>query len=306
MLTKASKEIGKENDWYRAGSSVFGLYKNHFFVIKEGQGNKLLIASFDEIDEKNWINLTQTLEDNQKELKFSEFGVDTKSLLLKFTEHIRHTKKEVLYTALEFLVELFEKNQIHPQNMCFDCKSQRELDYYVFDGTPAILCSQCYDTMRQEWGFVEKDFATEDKNYIQGTIGAIIYTIPGIIIWVIVALFLKAISGVLVLGLGFLAFKGFIDFGGRAGTWSKWIIAIVTIAATIVSIFATVFVGMYLNGYGYDEIFSEIWANQEALKLIKDMLVLSTIIGLIPLAYVFYEVYSVSKLPKLEAAKKVT
>jgi hypothetical protein len=309
MLSKSAKELGKENGWYYDRSlygSVFGLYNNYFFEVKEGEGNKILTATFDEIDEKIGMRLTQALKENKNRLKIGEFGIDSQGLGLIFVERFRNTKKEVLYAALDFLVELFEDNQIPHQNKCFDCGSQKELDYYIFDGVPGMLCPNCYDVLRQQWGFVEKDFDSEDKNYILGTVGAIIYTIPGIIIWIIVALFLKALSGVLVLGIGFLAFKGFMNFGGRAGPWSKWIIVAVTLVATVVSIFATVFVGMYFNGYGYQEIFNEIMINEEVQEFIKRTLFVSAIIGIIPLAYLFYEIYSASKLPKLKIASKIT
>jgi hypothetical protein len=308
MLSKSIKEIARENGWYGDGNllgGAFGLYKNYFFMIKEGMGDKVLTARFDEINEETWINLNQAIEKNKKKLKISEFGVGIEGLWLKFVEHVRNTKKEVLYTALDFLVELFEENHMPHQNKCIDCGTQKDLAYYTLGEVAGMVCPSCYIALREEMGHFERGYQSEDKNYMMGTIGAILYSVPGIIVWVIIALFLRAISGVMVLGIGFLAFKGFADFGGRAGVWSKWIVVAVTIVATIVAIFASVFVGLFFNGYGYQEIINQILTNEEVQRYIKGSLYFAALLGAIPLIYIFYEIYSLSRVPKLKEAKKI-
>lgn len=158
MLFKPLKDIGKENNWYRTNSiieGVFGLYKGYFFQIEEGIGYKLITTRIREPieDEETQANIIKAFEKNEQTLKFNNAGADINNLWLKFHEHFRSTKKEVLYKSLDFFVDVLKENKVPPQDKCYNCEQEKNLGYYLVSEQGVILCERCYDNTHQEMNY---------------------------------------------------------------------------------------------------------------------------------------------------------
>lgn len=308
MLSKRAKEIGKKLDWHvsKDSNTTFGLYRGYFFELGDGEGFKFLVTHTQEFDEETWNKLNQAIEANRDKLKISEYDIGVNGLALKFREVIRHTKKEVVIAALDFLVDLFQKSGVTYQYQCTECGSTKELGFYSMFGLVRVLCFNCYDFFDQEVKYDKKQYDSESKNYVFGTLGAAIFLIPGVIGWIILQFYFGKIAGFMAIAFGWLAFEGYTRFGGQFGSWTKWIIFGVSFLAILVSVFLSGIYEGYLAGVTFWQMLELFQSNEEIRRVTWRNLMLALLLSILPLLYIVYIVYIYTKFPRIEAAQKLT
>ena len=303
MISRTIKTIGKENGWYKSKDSVFGLYKDYFFVLGDGDNSKFFIALLDELDDQTIQAFNKSLAAKQKSLKIKEYAVTNNEVQVRITSY----KKELLYAVLNFLVELFDSNNLSCQNKCHSCGSEKELGYYSLpSGFGIIYCASCCEGVGQMFNEAQRRYASEEKNYLSGTCGAFLYTVPVMIVYVIVWHYLGIVAGFMALLFGIASLKGYIDFKGKPGPFTVWIMLLVNIVSIVIANYLTAIYALYLRGVSTGEIFELLLTSRQVHEVIfLGYTLMSIIVSLFPLLFWLYALHSRSKLGKMELASKI-
>jgi hypothetical protein len=303
MISRTLKTIGKENSWYKSKDSVFGLYKNYFFILGDSDSSKFLLAPLDELDDQIIQILNQSLAAKQKSLKIKEYTIVNNELRMRIISY----KKDVLYAVLNFLADLFASNNLSHQNKCHNCGNLKDLGYYSLpSGLGIIYCTSCFEGAGQMFNEAHKRYSSEKKNYLSGTFGAFLYTIPVMIIYVIIWHYVGIIAGFMALLFGIASLKGYTDFKGKPGSFTVWIMLLVNVVSIVAANYLTAIYSLYQKGVSIGGIFELLLTSRQIHGTIFiGYTFMSFVVSIFPLLFWLYAVHSRSKLGKMELAGKI-
>ena len=182
-----------------------------------------------------------------------------------------------MYTLVDFLVVLFKKLNISEQNKCHNCGTYQKINYYDLNDNGIILCNNCFNQTENSLLEIERERISEEKNYLTGFLGAMVFSIPGIIAWVLIAVFLERLATGMALIIALLGLKGYDYLKGRHGKFTKYIIVIANIVSILIANVATVIALLVKEGLTINKAISELQINQDA----KDIFNLNTIVSFI-------------------------
>ncbi len=82
MIFPKAKKIAKELDWHKTKDGVFGPYKGYFFNVADASllSNpqfKFVTATTDSLTEQQKLQIKTELDTNKKNLKFTNFELET-------------------------------------------------------------------------------------------------------------------------------------------------------------------------------------------------------------------------------------
>ncbi len=195
----------------------------------------------------------------------------------------------------DFLVDLFKKLKISEQNKCHSCGANQKINYYDLNDTGIILCNSCFQQTENSFYEIESKRISEEKNYLTGFLGSIVFSIPGIIAWVLIAVYLERIASGMALIIAFLGLKGYDYFKGRQGKLTKYLIVLTNIVSISIANVATVITLLVKEGLTINQALSEFQTNQAA----KDIFNQNTIISFILALFVWIWILFIMKDKKL-------
>lgn len=282
MIFPKAKKIAKELDWHKTKDGVFGLYKGYFFNVSDASllsnpQYKFVTATADNLTEDQKLQIKNELDANKKILKFTTFEISDNSIFFQFAEILTSTKIQTVYSLFDFLVDLFKKLNISEQNKCHSCGTRENINFYNLNDTGIILCNTCFNLTENNFNEIDKERISLEKNYLTGFIGSIIFSIPGIIAWVLVAVYLERLASGMALIIAFLGIKGYDYFKGRHGKLTKHIIVLTNIASILIANVATLIALLVKEGLTINQALFEFQTNQVA----KDVFIQNTIISFI-------------------------
>lgn len=284
MIFPKAKKIAKEQDWHKTKSSVFGLYKGYFFTVGDASlwsnpQYKYITAETGKLTEGQKQHLHSELENNKKLLKYSTIEIGDSGLLIQFFEHLTSTKIKTVYTLLDFLVELFKKYDVPEQNKCHNCQAKDRLDYYNANDSGLILCNPCFQEAENQFYEIEREKFSEEKNYFTGFLGSIIFSIPAIIAWVLVAVYLETLVSAMALVIAFLGLQGYNFFKGKQGKLTNYLIVLSNILCIIMANVATIGFLLIQEGLSFNEAIQELQTNPVAQDLLYENMLLSFVLS---------------------------
>jgi len=265
MIFPKIKKIARELDWYRTKDSVFGLYKGYFFTagdqelsLNTKQGFKYVRASIelDSLTEEQVTQLKTELDANKKILKFSHYEMRFNCIYVQFNEYVVSTKAETIYFLLDFLVDLFKKLNIPEQNKCHHCGTRENLDCYNSSNSGILLCNACFREEENRFSEFEQEKYAGNKNYLIGFLGSIVFSILGIIAWVLMAAYLDRIASTMAILIAYLGIKGYQYFKGQHGKLTKYIIIFSNILCILIANVATIIVELMKIGLSVSQSFA--------------------------------------------------
>ena len=282
------REIGRENRWCQAGRTVFGLYKDCFFTLGDGQGFKFVLARADGLSGEVTAALESELDANRKRLGFSEKKVASDGVFLKFRESFRSIKKETLYAAMDYVVSLFTQHHLPTTNSCAECHSHNDVSLYTLNSTGVAYCSSCHARLRDSLRLANTAYEAEEKHYLRGAAGAALLSLAGIVVWVLLAYYLNRVWAGMAFLFAFLANKGYDLFRAKRGKVTPVIIIGLNILSVIASNYAT---GLFiLLGYGLS--WSAAWhvlmTSERVATLLRKEIAVSTAVCALAWIYLSY------------------
>ena len=302
MIYPRIKKIARQNGWHRTKNAVFGLYKDYFFTMGDGQGFKFITAIIPETDDEKIAQIGGVLEKNRKVLGFDELIFEERTVSVTFKESVMSAKESVLYEMLEFFAQIFDSLDFPKQNCCDLCSSKDNFDYYVYQEQPMMLCKSCHMEFVNDLNTSVAEFQQEEKNYLQGTLGAIVFSLPGVVLWVILAVYVGIISALMAVVFTFLAIKGYEKFGGKWGRLTPLLLILVNIILVIVSNYATVIYELFISDYGIN---LQILRSPEMAEFLTNNILFSLLVCGLAWIYVLFQMWKGFKHPKIEPAKPV-
>lgn len=300
MIFPKAKKIAGELDWHKTDVGVFGLYKGYFFNVADASlmSNpqfKYVIATTDKLSEEQKELLKTALETNKKELKFSTFVIEDSSISFQFIENLTFTKLKTVYALLDFLVVLFKKLDVPEQNKCHNCGTKDKINHYVLNDNGMLLCNSCFGQIDNSFHEFEREKRTEDKNYLTGFLGSLVFSIPGIIAWVLIAVYLERLASAMAMVIAFLGLKGYDYFNGKQGKFTKYVIVVSNIISILIANAMTVIAVLVSEGLSVSQSLSEFQTNQAA----KDIFNQNTMISFILAFFIWIWLLFVLKEQKL-------
>ncbi|UII19932.1 hypothetical protein [Fulvivirga ligni] len=284
MIFPKAKKIAKELNWHKTKDGVFGLYKGYFFNIGDGSilsnpQYKYVIANIANLTEAQRSAIQSDLEANKKALKFSNFQMDENAIVFQFLENFKFTKLKTVYALLDHLVGIYKQFGVPEQDHCHNCSANGSLKQYEINGVGTLLCDSCYREMEKSFYDYERERLAEEKNYMTGFLGAIIFSIPGIIVWVLLAVYLDRIASAMAIVIAFLGMKGYAFFKGKHGKITKYLIVISNIVSIILANVATMIALLMKEGLSLGETFYQLQYNEQLKDALYENVGLSFILA---------------------------
>ena len=284
MVFPKAKKIAKEQNWHSTKDGVFGLYKGYFFNV--GDANllsnpqfKYVVATVDNLTEEQKEQIKTELETNKKVLKFSNFIIRNNSIFIRFVENITFTKLKTIYALFDFLVDLFKKLNISEQNKCHNCGTANNVNSYNLNNSGILLCPACFREIENRHYEIEREKFAENKNYLTGFLGSVVFSAIGIIAWVLVAVYLDIIASAMALVIAYLGIKGYDYFKGRRGKLTKYLIVFSNIICIIIANVATVTAMLMNEGLSISRSLAELQTNEVAQDLIFKNTIISFVLA---------------------------
>ncbi len=272
MIFPKAKKIARELDWYKTKNGVFGLYKGYFFNVADAAllSNpqfKSVMASTDKLTEEQKLQIKKELEANKKALKFTSFEISDNSIFFQFIESLKYTRLKTVYSLLDFLADVFKRLNIPEQNKCHSCGSKENTKPYDLNDIGIILCNSCFQKTENSFYEIEREKYSEDKNYLTGFLGSIVFSIPGIIGWVLLAVYLERLASGMAVIIALLGFKGYEYFKGRHGNLTKYIIILSNIVSILIANISTIIVMLVKEGLALSQSFAALQASEAVKKI---------------------------------------
>ncbi|HMR89013.1 MAG TPA: hypothetical protein PKD51_12705 [Saprospiraceae bacterium] len=254
MIFPKAKKIAKELDWHKQNDGVFGLYKGYFFNV--GDGNilsnpqyKYVVAFTGYLSDLQIITIKLRLQSNKEMLKFSNFEIGENIFTVNFIENITLTKLKTVYALFDFFVDIYKELEIPEQDNCHRCTSIKNNHYYVLNGQGTIICDACFEGINQSQIKAETKRQMFENGYLTGLLGASVFSLLGILLWVVFAVYLGVISSGMAMVIALLGIKGYEYFGGKLGALTKYILLFANIMSIIVGNILAITAQLMDQGY---------------------------------------------------------
>lgn len=227
MIFPGLKNWAARQGWSQDKNVIYGYYNDYLFTAGDGQGFKFFAVSVPKIDSASQEQVLARLMIRRKELKIANLDFQDHILTVQVAEKFKSMGIQDIEAVLkEMAGALAEAGAV--QNSCQDCGVETQ-DKVLINHTAIHFCPSCYDSLSQNIDAALQEFETEDKNYFQGFMGAILGAVVGAIPWVLVEAFTGVIAAFLGALIGLAAYKGYQLFQGKVGPATRWLIILATI-----------------------------------------------------------------------------
>lgn len=280
MIFPRTKKIAKKLNWHKTNDGVFGLYKGYFFNI--GDANlmnnpqfKFVVLKTESLSEEQEQQIRAELNKNKNTFKFTNLRIGTNSIYIQFIEVFSYTKVSTVYSLLDFLVDLCKRLNISEQYECHNCTTKKNLEFYDLNNNGTILCNSCFNEIESKCNESERVRQSEYKNHLTGFLGSILFSIPGIIAWVLIAIYVGILGSAMAVIIALLGLKGYEYFKGRDTKLTKYLIVLSNIVCILIANVATVIALLVKEGLTINQSFQELQIN----TLAQDILLKNTVIS---------------------------
>jgi hypothetical protein len=285
MIFPKAKKIAQELGWHKTNNGVFGLYNGYFFNVSDASllSNpqfKFVTATTDILTEDQKSQIKNELNTNRKSLKFTTFEIYDNSIFFQFAENLTFTKIKTVYSLFDFLVDLFKKSGVAEQNKCHNCESKESVEFYDLNDSGVLLCNPCFRKIENSFYETEREKRSEEKNYLTGFLGSLVFSIPGIIAWVLVAVYLEILASAMAMVIAFLGIKGYNYFKGQHGKITKYIIVFSNIISILIANTTTVIAFLMKEGLTINQSIEELKTNQAVKESFNQNTMLSFVLAL--------------------------
>ncbi|MDC8099819.1 hypothetical protein [Chryseobacterium rhizosphaerae] len=293
MIFPKAKKIARDLGWYKTEDGVFGLYKGYFFNVSDASlvstpQYKFVSVTTGNLTEEKWLQINRELVTNKKRLKFTGFEIRDTSILFQFSETFIYTKLKTVYTLFDFLVDLFKKLNIPEQYKCHSCGINQKVNYYNLNANGILLCDTCFHETNNKFYEIEKLRISKEKNYLTGFLGAVIFSIPWIILWVLSAVYLGRIASAMALIIAFFASIGYSFLKGREGTLKKYIIFLTNIVSIIMANVMTVLALLIKEGSTLKQAILEFQTSETVKEVFYTNIIISSILGSVAWIWILF------------------
>jgi hypothetical protein len=279
MIYNKLKKFGQEKGWYRTERSVFGMHNGYFFNIYQGNmmsspQYKTIICRTEAMLESQVFELEQLLTENKKSIKYDLLEVGIDFISITFHENFSFTKAAKLDETLNII-----SKELSDRNIKSKYNYSEKMDYYNLSGEGVLLSQKDFINQSSKIGQMEAMDKLENHSYFNGFIGTIIYSLPIIILWVLLAVYAERLSSGMGMLVALTGSFGYEKFKGKLGFWSKWIILLSNIALIFLANVGVIAFILWRMSVPFDQMLDLFKTDFELQSFFKTNLLISIVIG---------------------------
>jgi hypothetical protein len=293
MVTKRLLELAKNNNWYRTKKVVFVNYKKHFFQIYRqhwlSQDQLYVIyMRLNKPTEEQKASLNEMVEQNKKvyHVFTSEISDSYFSLYLRNTW--RNMRVHEIQSLLDFLTEIAENLKLDNSENCHQSNKTSSLDFYNLTNSGIRLNVNSYNEVLNAVTEENEAIDNEGNNYFMGFLGSILFSIPVIILWVLVAYYFNILSSAMSVLIAFAGYFGYIYFKGKQNKVFPFVLILSNICMIVLANFITAYFSLWREGLGFSVI-QYLFQEPEIFTDIKKNIGLSMVLSSFTWIWIFME-----------------
>ena len=178
-MKKIAQKIGTNTIY--CGSNIFaGTTDDYHFLIKYDSQSSVYTLSFSiEIDS----NITKLTNSIKKEIKDAIVSYNNKNLNIVGSVTSKKYLPEIINPLLEIIGNYLKDNKA--KEVCRHCKEAKKTYLVDNDSEISFYCNDCYKLIKKATNYKKEKYNKSKENILLGTLGALIGTIPGIILWIL-------------------------------------------------------------------------------------------------------------------------
>ena len=178
-MKKIAQKIGTNTIY--CGSNIFaGTTDDYHFLIKYDSQSSVYTLSFSiEIDS----NITKLTNSIKKEIKDAIVSYNNKNLNIVGSVTNKKYLPEIINPLLEIIGNYLKDNKA--KEVCRHCKEAKKTYLVDNDSEISFYCNDCYKLIKKATNYKKERYNKSKENILLGTLGALIGTIPGIILWIL-------------------------------------------------------------------------------------------------------------------------
>lgn len=233
-LKKLSQEFGFKNN----GTYFYGFINNTYVIFADGANQKNVSFRFpielDEDDKKKILSWKR--KGYAKSIDF--FDDQSFDVYIVFTEYFLPFKISKIKEVIEEITGYIKQKYPQEKSKCSgdNCIETDGVNIFDIDGIPLPMCSSCAKRLETKIENEYEDFRLQPNNYLQGSIAAIVFSIPGILVTFI--LFLSGrIAGASGLVYFYLSQKGYVWAKGKMNKIGALIVSLISLLYTAVGVY---------------------------------------------------------------------
>lgn len=307
MLFPRLKKLGATKQWYHSHNMVGGFEKGFLTNLGDGQGYKFVQLSNLSIAREIIPAIENELKAIKKLYGIREINVSEDIILVKIGEVFRAAKETKINAVLESIVRILDTYKVVPNEKCMECNA-RTFQFYYYDtaGENIPICENCALSLKHKLFQAKETFDIEEKFYLRGLFGAILFSLPGVLLWLVFSVYLERIAAAGAAVMAYLSIKGYDKFGAKFGPWRAWILLTVNIFMVAFSNYFTVgFILVTKKDVTVSQVISVLRYDPNVIKFVLQQIYLSSVVCIFFWGYLFYANYQANKFPKLLDSKRL-
>lgn len=191
--------------------------------------------------------------------------------------------------GIKLLAGTLKEFDVEETNHCYTTAEPEILRYYDVNGNGLLLTNETFQEIEKEYNDFNRQEELQEKNYVTGFLGSILFSIVGIVAWVLLAIFLNRILSAMSIVIAYLGIRGYNFFRGSHGKFTNWIIILSNIIAILLANFLIVAVLLYQEGLtGLEAIFYEFQNNPNAQEIFNKNTAISFVLSFFVWVYLFF------------------
>ena len=178
-MKKIAQKIGTNTIY--CGSNIFaGTTDDYHFLIKYDSQSSVYTLSFSIEMDSNITKLTNSIK---KEIKDAIVSYNNKNLNIVGSVTNKKYLPEIINPLLEIIGNYLKDNKA--KEVCRHCKEAKKTYLVDNDSEISFYCNDCYKLIKKATNYKKEKYNKSKEIILLGTLGALIGTIPGIILWIL-------------------------------------------------------------------------------------------------------------------------
>jgi hypothetical protein len=296
MLWPGIKKLGKELQLKRTNREAVGMVRNCFIKLFDGQNMKVLELFVPEINDSDKEYITEKLKINKvKKYEWPENGVR-----VIFNEYFLPYSINKIKAILTDFAEYFSLKYPNQKLHCQKCGIPKDLEVCCIDAISLAVCEDCYKSFENEINDRNLENKYAPTNYLAGFLGSLLFSIPGILVTILLFVFLNTLAAVSSVLYVILGIKGYKKFNGKVSRSGVIIIILSTIIMVGLGIVISysVFIFKELKTIDFDMLFYILRMPEVQREILQNMALSYVISG-------FYLIVQMIQLMKEWKTEKV-
>ncbi|MDC0559112.1 hypothetical protein OAO42_01740 [Candidatus Izimaplasma bacterium] len=208
---------------------------------------KRLVVAYDKLEETQLTELQNYLQEDKKEYKLLQSEVKYTYVSIELNENKKTIDATRLQELLDHVINRLISLGITGSNKCVYCSQELPDSITKIYNVQFPSHKECSIHTTYGLDTLGIEYKDNEKNYIQGTLGALFGAFMGMVPYVALSMFLNKISAVLAFLICYLAFFFYKKVGGKLSKVTSVIIGLTTVLAVVLTNVIVAGIIIYIN-----------------------------------------------------------